>query len=211
GPHCHTTTCAELPPEVAGATCGPRLQATVALLTGAGRLSKRAASWVCQQLRGVPRSPAQVCGVEQPVALALAGAGAAAREDAAGEPANRDETSWREGKTKGWLWTAVTAAVPVFLIRRSRGAGPLREVRDAGQEPVVPSDRCTPSAVLPRGRRPVCGAQRRCDFQAMLDRGGRPAQGARTWWGSRQTCSASGRRGVTGRGRRSAYPKQRCV
>ena len=39
----------------------------------------------------------------------------------AGRPANVDETGWREGAKRCWLWVAVTADVTVFLVRPSRG------------------------------------------------------------------------------------------
>jgi transposase len=87
-PRCHTTTCASLPPDVAGATCGPRLQAAVALLAGACRLSKRTASWVCHHLLGVPLSPAEVCGAERQATQALGAGrrrGAGVRPVAAGQ------------------------------------------------------------------------------------------------------------------------------
>jgi transposase len=170
-PRCGTTTCAALPAEAA-ATCGPRLQAVVALLTGACRLSKRTASWVCQSLLGVPLSAAEVCGVERQVAQALAPAVAEARAHVESQPANVDETSWREGRKRGWLWTAVTAAVTVFLVRLSRGAGALRDLLGSGHDRVVTSDRYTTYEVLPLGRRQVCWAHLRRDFQAMIDRGG---------------------------------------
>jgi transposase len=156
-PRCHTT-CAALPPGVAGATCGPRLQATVALLTGACRLSKRTASWVCHNLLGVPLSPAEVCGVERQVTAALAPAVAQAKEHVRSQPANVDETSWRQGRDKGWVWAAVTACVTVFLIRLSRGAASLRDLLGAGHDRVVTSDRFTTYEVLPLERRQVCWA-----------------------------------------------------
>ncbi len=175
-PRCRTTTCAALPANVAGATSGPRLQATVALLTGACRLSKRTSSWVCHNLLGVPLSPAEVCGVERQVTAALAPAVAQAREHVQSQPANVDETSWREGKKKGWLWAAVTAGVTVFLIRLSRGAGALRELLGTEHDRVVTSDRFTTYEVLPLARRQVCWAHLRRDFQAMIDRQGAGAR-----------------------------------
>jgi transposase len=175
-PRCHTTTCAALPTDVAGATCGPRLQAAVALLTGACRLSKRTASWVCRTLLGVPLSPAEVCGVERQVTAALAPAVAQAREHVRSQPTNVDETSWREGKKKGWLWAAVAASVTVFLIRLSRGAGALRDLLGAEHDRVVTSDRFTTYEVLPLERRQVCWAHLRRDFQAMIDRQGAGAR-----------------------------------
>jgi transposase len=171
-PRCPTTTCAPLPAEVAGTTCGPRLQAAVALLTGACRLSKRTASWVCQNLLGVPLSPAEVCGIERQVTQALAPAVAQAWQHVQAQPVNVDETSWREGRQKGWVWAAVTACVTVFLIRLSRGAGALRSLVGAAHNRVVTSDRFTTYQVLPLERRQVCWAHLRRDFQAMIDRGG---------------------------------------
>ncbi len=171
-PRCHTTTCAALPAAVAGTTCGPRLQAAVALLTGACRLGQRTTSWVCQNLLGAPLSPAEVCAPERQTAQALAGPVAEARAYVHGQPANVDETSWREARAKGWLWAAVTAALSVFLIRRSRGAGPLGELLGPDHDRVVTSDRFTTYEVLSLGRRQVCWAHLRRDFQAMIDRGG---------------------------------------
>ncbi len=171
-PHCQATTCAALPLDVAGTTCGPRLQAAVALLTGACRLSKRTASWVCQHLLSVPLSPAEVCSVERQVTQALAPAVAQARDYVQGQPANVDETSWREGRQKGWVWAAVTASVTVFLIRCSRGAQSLWELLGANYSRVVTSDRLTTYEVLPLGQRQLCWAHLRRDFQAMIDRQG---------------------------------------
>jgi transposase len=175
-PRCRTTTCAALPPDVAGAAGGPRLQAPVALLTGACRLSKRTASWVCHHLLGVPLSPAEVCSVERQVTAALAPAVAQARAHVQSQPANVDETSWREGKEKGWLWAAVTASVTVFLIRLSRGAASLRELLGAEHDRVVTSDRFTTYEVLPLARRQGCWAHLRRDSQAMIDRQGAGAR-----------------------------------
>jgi transposase len=171
-PQCQTTTCASLPADVASETCGPRLQATVALLTGACRLSKRTASWVCQHLLGVPLSPAEVCGIERQVTRALAPAVAQARQHVQTQHANVDETSWREGRSKGWVWTAVATCVTVFLIRLSRGAAALRDLLGANHDRVVTSDRFTTYEVVPLERRQVCWAHLRRDFQAMIDRGG---------------------------------------
>ena len=112
-----------LPDHVAGATCGPRLQAAVTLLTGACRLSKRTASWVCQNLLGVSLAPAEVCSVERQVTQALAPAVAQARKHVQAQPANVDETSWNEGQKNGWVWAAVTACVTLFLIRLRAAPG----------------------------------------------------------------------------------------
>src|SRR5438093_12794064 len=37
------------------------------------------------------------------------------------EVAHLDETSWRQGGKRAWVWVAVTSLVTVFLVRLSRG------------------------------------------------------------------------------------------
>ncbi len=42
---------------------------------------------------------------------------------------NMDETGWREGHQRAWLWVAATTWVTVFLIRLSRGSKVAQEMR----------------------------------------------------------------------------------
>ena len=44
--------------------------------------------------------------------------------------AHLDETSWREGSKRAWLWVAVTSLVTVFVVRLSRGGQVARELQD---------------------------------------------------------------------------------
>lgn len=70
-PCCGTSTCAELPAAVQAAT-GPRLQGTLAFLSGVCRLSKRLVQTVATDLLGVPISVGEICAQEQRTAAALA-------------------------------------------------------------------------------------------------------------------------------------------
>jgi hypothetical protein len=79
------------------------------------------------------------------------------------------------GAARGWLWAAVTAAVSVFLVRRSRGRAVLWEL--VGPTPgVITSDRYPVYDLLAAGRRQVCWAHLRRDSQAMIDRVGPGAE-----------------------------------
>jgi len=42
--------------------------------------------------------------------------------------AHLDETGWRQGNSRAWLWVAATTWVTVFLIRLSRGGDVAREL-----------------------------------------------------------------------------------
>jgi transposase len=42
--------------------------------------------------------------------------------------AHLDETGWREGKQRAWLWVAATTWVTVFVVRLSRGGQVARDL-----------------------------------------------------------------------------------
>jgi hypothetical protein len=55
--------------------------------------------------------------------------------------AHIDETSWKQGRDKAWLWGAVTDLVTVFTIATSRGAEVARGMLGSDRRKVVISDR----------------------------------------------------------------------
>lgn len=167
-PRCGRITCPVLPADARGGY-GPRVQAVCALLAGAYRVGKRGVARLCGDLFGVPISPAAVCDLQHKTAAALEPVVREAYAHVAGKPANVDETGWREGPRRGWLWVAVTAAVTVFLVRLSRARVVLADLIP-GNLGVLTTDRYPAYDHLPVGRRQVCWAHLRRDFQAMIDR-----------------------------------------
>ena len=123
-PGCGATTCGD------PARGGPRpaasartLQAVLATLAGAYRLSKRQIQQLAGDLFGLSISTGMISKLERQSAAVLEAPYnelAVAVHDA--EAANIDETSWREDRRKAWLWVAVTALTTVFTI----AAQPLR-------------------------------------------------------------------------------------
>ena len=87
--------------------------------------------------------------------------------------AHLDETGWREGRTRAWLWVAVTAWVTVFAVRLSRGAKVVQELlgRALLWYPGDGSLECV--HWYPTRWRQVCWAHLLRDFEAMIERGGR--------------------------------------
>lgn len=85
-------------------------------------------------------------------------------------PANVDETGWKQGRDKAWLWAAITAAVTAFLIRLTRGRSAFDDLVGPSP-PVLTTDRYGVYTHLPGDKRQVCWAHLRRDFQAMIDRG----------------------------------------
>ena len=167
-PICQTPTTAA-PVSQASTGFGPKRTATVAYLSGVGRLSKRAVRTLLADVCDLPVSLGAVSKLEATVSRALAPAHAAAHDRAQGQDANADETGWRQGKARAWLWVAVTAAVTVFLIRPNRNRAAFDAL--AGPTPgVLTTDRYGVYSHLPGSRRQVCWAHLRRDFQAMIDR-----------------------------------------
>lgn len=170
-PGCGASTRATLPAGVPAGAFGPRLLATASLLTGAYRLSKRQARAMLSDLLGLSISPGMIAKAERKAADAIAAPVAEVAEAIRSAPwLCVDETGWREGRRRAWLWTAVGPEATAFRIDRSRGADALHGLVGEPIGPVIVSDRFPTYARAPA--RQVCWAHLRRDMQAMVDRAG---------------------------------------
>src|SRR6516165_974701 len=129
-PGCGLSTCASSPAGVPTGGQGPRLQAVLALMTGAYRMSKRMAETFCADVLGVPVCAGQICASESATAAATEPVVQELREYVQSQPANVDETGWWQRRQRGWLWTVVTQAVTVFTITLSRAGSVARGLVD---------------------------------------------------------------------------------
>jgi transposase len=176
-PVCGEATRAELPPGVPTGGFGPRLQATAALCTGAYHLSKRTTQDLLHDLLGVAVGLGTIAHLEQATTQAVAEPVAEARAAVQSQPAAYvDETGWREGRQRAWLWTAVTQWVTVFVIRRSRGGHVAQELLGKGFWGWLVTDRWSGYTWYPTWRRQLCWAHLLRDIEAMIARGGRSAE-----------------------------------
>src|ERR1043166_2761524 len=172
-PTCGETTRALWPAGVPSGTYGPRVHATVALCSGAYRLSKRTTGQAMEDLFGVPMSVGTISQSEKTttevVAEPVEEAGAYIEDQ---RVAHLDETSWRQGGKQAWLWVAVTSWVTVFLVRVSRGGQVARELLGEGFSGILVTDRYSAYNWYPVRWRQVCWAHLLRDFEAMRSRGG---------------------------------------
>jgi transposase len=167
-PHCRALTTAVVVPEAAHGF-GPRLQAATAYFSGVGRLSKRSIRQLFADIHGIPISLGGVSKLEVRTGLALRSIHAEALDHTQGLDANVDETGWKQGPKKAWLWVAVTSLVTAFLIRRHRDRRAFDDL--VGPRPgVLTTDRYSVYAHLASEARQICWAHLRRDFQAMIDR-----------------------------------------
>ena len=170
---CGEVTRASWPEGVPSGTYGPRVQATVALYTGAYRLSKRTTQQMMEEVFGVPMSVGTIGPLEQATTEAVAAPVEEARTYVhAQEVAHLDETSWRQGDKRAWLWVAVTSWVTVFVVRMSRGGQVARELLGEQFSGILVTDRYSADNWYPVRWRQVCWAHLLRDFEAMRGRGG---------------------------------------
>jgi len=170
---CGETTRAPWPAGVPSGTYGPRVQATVALYTGAYRLSKRTTQHVMDEVFGVPMRVGTIGPLEQATTAAVAAPVEEARTYVqAQEVAHLDETSGRQGDKRAWLWVAVTSWVTVFVVRLSRGGQVARELWGEQCSGILVTDRYRAYNWYPVRWRQGCWAHWLRDFEAMRGRGG---------------------------------------
>jgi transposase len=190
---CGEVTRAPWPAGVPSGTYGPRVQATVALCTGSYRLSKRTTHQVMDEVFGVPMSVGTISPLEQATTEALAAPVEEARTYVhEQEVAHLDETSWRQGGKRAWLWVAVTSLVTVFVVRLSRGGHVARGLLGEAFSGILVTDRYSAYNWYPVRWRQLGWAHLQRDFEAMRGRGGRSeeigdallaqAHQMFTWW-----------------------------
>jgi transposase len=149
------------------------VQAVAALCTGAYHLSKRTTQRVMADLFRLPLRVGTLANLAQATVQALAAPVAEARGDVQQPPAAYlDETGWREGPHRAWLWTAVTAWVTVFVVRRSRRGKVAQELLGERLWGWLVPARWSAYPWYPSWRRQRCWAHLLRDIEALVERGG---------------------------------------
>jgi transposase len=172
-PGCGTSTCATLPEGVPTGGYGPYLQAVLATLAGAYRLSKRQIQQLASDLFGLSISTGMISKLERQSAQALeAPYNQLAAAVHTAEVIHADETSWREDRGKAWLWATVAGLITVFTIARNRNARVAKAVLGTQEGPIAVTDRWSAYDWIAGTSRQICWSHLRRDFQAMIDRGG---------------------------------------
>jgi len=169
---CNVFTRADLPAGVPTGSFGPRLQAMVAVCTGAYRMSKRAAQELVGDFFGIDICLGSVSNLEQATSEALAEPVEEVAKAIQQEPVvHADETGWYERSKRAWLWVAVTAHLAVFLVRKSRGARVARELLGDLFAGLLVSDRWSAYTWVSVGRRQICWAHLLRHFIGFQDYG----------------------------------------
>lgn len=171
---CGTSTKAEFAPEIPTSSFGPHLQAVISLLSGRYRLSRNETRDFVENVLGVPISEGSIYAIERATSEALAGPYQEANTAVCTAPVRHlDETSWKQGRQRGWLWVAATTLATIFIVAGSRGRKVLHEAfGDALEVGVNVSDRWGGYKGFKMNRRQICHAHLLRDFIKIEERGG---------------------------------------
>jgi transposase len=173
---CGKVTYGSLPKEVVGHTFGPRLTALVIMLTGVLQSGRRGAVEFVRDVLGVPISLGTVSNLEGEMTEALEAAHEEAKQEVQEALAkNVDETGWKQGRAKRWLWTVATATVAFFHICVSRGKEGMMGVLGPTLKGIFTTDRWVTYFGIPVRLRQLCWAHLKRDFQRVQDMGGATA------------------------------------
>ena len=171
-PKCCISTRATLPAGVPAGNFGPRLQAIVAVCSGAYRMSKRGIEEMVEDFFGIPISLGSVANLEhatsEAVEVPVQEVARALREQPV---VHADETGWYERSKRAWLWAAVTSHLALFLIRASRGAKVAKELLGATFAGILVSDRWAGYAWVDVARRQLCWAHLLRQFRGFQEHG----------------------------------------
>jgi len=177
----HTLTCAscgvetraKLPEGVPQGGFGPRFQAQVSILSGKYHLSKRETVGILDDFYGVELGLGSVPKLEQRTSEAIAPAVEEARVYVRTQPtAHQDETGWREGSKKAWLWVLATPWVSVFQVDLRRSAAVAKAMLGVDFKGILTTDRWSAYNWLENRYRQLCWAHLKRDFQSFVERGG---------------------------------------
>ena len=162
-----------LPDGVPCGMLGPRPMAMASLLSGKYHLSKRDVVEILEDLLGTELCLGTVSNIEARVSGAIEQAVEEAKRFVAEQPVvHMDETGWKQGRNKAWLWTAVTSSVVVFAVRFSRGAKVVKEMLGELFRGILVSDRWSAYNWLDPRRRQLCWAHLMRDFFKISERSG---------------------------------------
>lgn len=172
---CGAWNLADMPTEGEGLSVGSRLQAIASVLSGRFRLSRREVEDALVELFGpkAELSLGTISNLEAETSAALGPVWEEAHQEAqSARRANFDETGWREGRRKAWLWVMVTALLTVFRIDRYRNTNAFKSLA-ASFKGILSSDRWRTYMKWGQRFHQLCWAHLKRDFTSWKDLGGK--------------------------------------
>jgi transposase len=159
---------------------GPRATALAAVLHGRYRLSDRETADYLATVWQLPISLGSVVATHERMSAALAPVDAAILAEVQQQDhGNADETSWREGGKRCWLWTLTTDKATSYGLFPGRGRSALEVLLGPAWRGVLGCDRWSAYRSQPDERRQLCWAHLTRNLRALAE-----AEGLDGLWGA---------------------------
>jgi transposase len=168
-PDCGKITQAELPQEAQG-HFGPELTALIAYLTVVCRMPRRVVQELLGQVLGIPLSLGSIQNSWEEASEAVAEPCTELEKQLAHEPViNSDETGYRTGGDKRWLWALVATSFVFYKIALTRGAEVLVQMLGEVFAGMLCSDRCPTYVKYHKGEGQFCWAHFKRNILGVLE------------------------------------------
>jgi transposase len=152
---------------------GAKVIAVIGYLTGRLGISHRDAAESMKELFAVKISLGSIAAAQRRLSQTLAEPVAVLHELVEQELVSLvDETSWKEGQSKPWLWVKATARATVFRILPGRSRKDAEAMIGRNETGFITSDRYPGYNHLAAANRQICWAHLKRDFQAIAERMG---------------------------------------
>src|SRR5713226_10186845 len=167
--HCGKATRAPLPEEVAG-QFGPQLTALIAYWTVVCRLPRRLVEAMLADVLGIPISLGSTQKAWEEVSQAVEQPVRQLQEQLPRQAVlNVDETGWRTGGDKRWLWALVAKQFVFYVVASSRGAEVLVSLLGAVFRGILCNDRWVVYLTYHSGPMQLCWAHLKRNILGIAD------------------------------------------
>ncbi len=175
---CNTVHCGSLPYGISNTLLGPRATASVAILTGDYRLSKRSTQLILDDFFNLPVCLGTISNAEETVSAALEAPVEEAKIHIQQQtcPVHADETSHKLQGDKMWMWLAATMFVAVFIIRGKRDMKAAKDLLGEKFAGILITDRFASYNWIKATFRQFCWAHLKRDMQKISERSGKPGK-----------------------------------
>ena len=167
---CGEVTRAARPREVPAGMFGAELVSIVSILHGRYRLTEREIVQMLDEIWGLELSLGSVAEMCHQTSEALAKPYEEILEEVSNSThLNVDETGWKMGKVRQWLWVAVSSIATVFLLNSKRDKAAFRKLVKESYKGIISSDRLRSYNGLEAALHQWCWAHLLRDFRRLSE------------------------------------------
>ncbi len=169
---CGHITYATIPASTLRHCFGPRLAAAISYFSARCHNGKRTVQEILVDIFDAPISLGSIPAKEREMQQALARPYAQAQRHVRRAAVKYvDETTWKSGRQRRWLWQAATTKAALYRVHRRRSRKALRLLLGAGRTGIIVTDRHGAYDHWPEDRHQLCWAHLKRDFVRLKELG----------------------------------------